>query len=172
MPLRAEKLFHRLTVESPRSVCEASRYGGQALIRRLVRFLPDWAIHYGVIRSWALKIFPIDLPWRKCCLGNIVFILDRIFFEHADNKDRHKTFEEFTFWPDQTIWFRVSCTCPWASENFPIDLQRGRCCGHNIFDRIIIKLTGNQDRHKILYEFKFQPHLIFSFGVTCWKVFP
>ena len=41
-----------------------------------------------------------------------------------------------------------------------------------IFDWIIIKLTGNQDRHKISDEFEFWPHLSIYFGITCpWAYF-
>ena len=36
-----------------------------------------------------------------------------------------------------------------------------------IFDRIFVKLAGNQDRHKISDEFKFRPDRISHFGVTC-----
>ena len=37
----------------------------------------------------------------------------------------------------------------------------------SIFDRIFIKLAGNQDRHKILDEFEFRPDGISHLGVTC-----
>ena len=36
-----------------------------------------------------------------------------------------------------------------------------------IFDRIFIKLAGNQDRHKISDEHEFWPDRISHFGVTC-----
>ena len=36
-----------------------------------------------------------------------------------------------------------------------------------IFYRNFVKLAGNQDRHKILDEFEFQPDRISHFGVTC-----
>ena len=36
-----------------------------------------------------------------------------------------------------------------------------------IFDRIFVKLAGNQDRHKISDEFKFRTDRISHFGVTC-----
>ena len=36
-----------------------------------------------------------------------------------------------------------------------------------IFDRIFVKLAGNQDRHTISDEFKFQPDRISHFRVTC-----
>ena len=36
-----------------------------------------------------------------------------------------------------------------------------------IFDWILVKLTGNQDRHKISEEFEFRPDRISHFGVTC-----
>ena len=46
----------------------------------------------------------------------------------------------------------------------------GKCCLHAssfIFDRIIIKVAGNQDRHKSLSEFDFGPDQTTHFGVTC-----
>ena len=36
-----------------------------------------------------------------------------------------------------------------------------------IFDRIIVKLAGNQDSHKISDEFEFRLDRISHFGVTC-----
>ena len=39
-----------------------------------------------------------------------------------------------------------------------------------IFYQILVKLAGNQDRHKISDEFKFRPDRISHFGVTCpWE---
>ena len=46
----------------------------------------------------------------------------------------------------------------------------GKCCLHAnsfIFDQIIIKVAGNQDRHKSLEEFDFGPDQTTHFGVTC-----
>ena len=46
----------------------------------------------------------------------------------------------------------------------------GKWCFHAslfIFDRIIIKVAGNQDRHKSLVEFDFGPNQTTHFGVTC-----
>ena len=46
----------------------------------------------------------------------------------------------------------------------------GKCCLHAglfIFDRIIIKVAGNQDRHKSSDEFDFGPDQTTHFGVTC-----
>ena len=46
----------------------------------------------------------------------------------------------------------------------------GKCCLHAssfIFDRIIIKVAGNQDGHKSLDEFDFGPDQNTHFGVTC-----
>ena len=45
-----------------------------------------------------------------------------------------------------------------------------KCCLHGnsfIFDRIIVKIVGNQDRHKSLDEFDFGPDQTIHFGVTC-----
>ena len=49
-------------------------------------------------------------------------------------------------------------------------LIMGKCCLHAnllIFDRIIIKVAGNQDRHKSLDVFDFMPDQTTHFGVTC-----
>ena len=49
-------------------------------------------------------------------------------------------------------------------------LIMGKCCRHAssfIFDRIIIKVAGNQDRHKSLVEFDLGPNQTTHFGVTC-----
>ena len=46
----------------------------------------------------------------------------------------------------------------------------GKWCLHAssfIFDQIIIKVAGNQDRHKSLVEFDFGPNQPTHFGVTC-----
>ena len=52
----------------------------------------------------------------------------------------------------------------------PHRLIMGKCCLHAssfIFDRIIIKVAGNQDRHKSSDEFDFGPDHTTHFGVTC-----
>ena len=46
----------------------------------------------------------------------------------------------------------------------------GKCCLHAgsfIFDRIIIKVADNQDRHKSLDKFDYGPDQTTHFGVTC-----
>ena len=46
----------------------------------------------------------------------------------------------------------------------------GKCCLHAssfIFDRIIINVAGNQDRHKSSKEFDFELDQTTHFGVTC-----
>ena len=58
---------------------------------------------------------------------------------------------EFEFRPDRTTDYGITCSCPLASKNFPCRLIMGKWCLHAssfIFDRIIIKVAGNQDRHK------------------------
>ena len=49
-------------------------------------------------------------------------------------------------------------------------LIMGKCCLHAdsfIFDQIIIKVAGNQDRHKSSVEFEFGPNQTTHFGVAC-----
>ena len=50
----------------------------------------------------------------KCCLHASSFIFDRIIFKVAGNQGRHKSSDEFDFWPDQTTHFGV--TCPWMTK--------------------------------------------------------
>ena len=48
-------------------------------------------------------------------------------------------------------------------------LLMGKWCLHAssfIFDRILIKVAGNQDRHKSSVEFDFGPNQTTHFGVT------
>ena len=70
----------------------------------------------------------------------------------------HKISDELKFRPDRTTDYGVSC--PRVLKKIPIDLQWGKWCLHAsslIFDRIIIKDAGYQDRHKSLHEFDFGP---------------
>ena len=79
----------------------------------------------------------------------------------------HKISDEFEFWPDRTTDYGVSC--PWASKKSH-RLIMGKWCLHAssfIFDRIIIKVAGNQDRQNSSVEFDFGPNQTTHFGVTC-----
>ena len=52
----------------------------------------------------------------------------------------------------------------------PHRLIMGKCCFNAssfIFDQIIIKFAGNQDRRKSSDEFDFGPDQTTHFGVTC-----
>ena len=46
----------------------------------------------------------------KCCLHASSFIFYRIIIKVAGNQDRHKSSDEFDFWPDQTTHFGFTCT--------------------------------------------------------------
>ena len=79
----------------------------------------------------------------------------------------HQIFDEFEFRPDRTTDYGVSCL---GRLKLSHSLIMGKCCFHVssfIFDRIIIKVVGNQDRHKSSDEFDFGPEQITYFGVTC-----
>ena len=80
----------------------------------------------------------------------------------------HKILDEFEFRPDRIIDYGVSC--PWACKKISHRFIMRKCCLHAssfIFDWIIIKVAGNQDRHKSLVEFDFGPNQTTHFGVTC-----
>ena len=97
----------------------------------------------------------------------LCFFFYQIFLELAGNEDRHKIWDEFEFRPDRTSPYRVRC--PWASEKFPTDIMGKWCLQPSsfIFDRIFVKLSGNQDSHQISDEFEFRSDQISHFGVTC-----
>ena len=56
----------------------------------------------------------------------------------------------------------IMCTLPFLNPGWSTDHASSF-----IFDRIIIKVAGNQDRHIGLDEFDFGPDQTTHFGVTC-----
>ena len=106
----------------------------------------------------------------KWCLHLFSVAFEPILFILAGNEDMHKISDEFEFRPGRTTDYGVSC--PWASKIFPMwnHIIMGKCCLHAssfIFDRITIKVAGNQDRHKSSDKFDFRPDQSTHFGVTC-----
>ena len=84
-------------------------------------------------------------------------VFDPIIFKLAGNEDMHKISDEFKFRPDRTTDYGVSCL---EVKTISYRLIMGKWCLHAssfIFDRIIIKVAGNQDRHKSSDEFDFGP---------------
>ena len=81
---------------------------------------------------------------------------------------RHKVLDEFEFQSDWTTPFGVRCY--WASKKFPKTYNWKKWCLPAIlfiFDRIFIKVAGNQARYKISDEFDFGPDRTVHVGVTC-----
>ena len=104
----------------------------------------------------------------KRCLHLFSVDFYPILFILAGNEDMHKISDEFEFQPDRTTDYGVSC--PWASKKNSHRFIMGKWCLHAspfIFDGIIIKVAGNQDRHKSSDEFDFGPDQTTHFGVTC-----
>ena len=80
----------------------------------------------------------------------------------------HKVSNQFEFRPDRTTDYGVICL--WVSKTISYRLIKGKCCLHPSsfnFYQIIIKVAGNQDRHKSLVEFDFGHNQTTHFGVTC-----
>ena len=105
---------------------------------------------------------PLTYNGGKWCLHLFWVAFDLILFILAGNEDMHKISDEFKFQPDWTTDYGISCS--WTSNR----LITGEWCLHAsslIFDRIIIKAAGNQDRHKSLVDFG--PNQTTHFGVTC-----
>ena len=64
----------------------------------------------------------------------------------------------------------TTVSCPWVSKKFSRRLTMGKWCLHAssfIFDGIIIKVAGNQDRRKSSVKFDFWSNQTTHFGVTC-----
>ena len=86
------------------------------------------------------------------------------------NNDMHKISDEFEFRPDRTTDYGVSC--PWASKKFSHTLIMGKWCLYAssfIFDRIIINVAGNQDRHKSSGDFDFGPLVSMAHLYVFWN---
>ena len=120
--------------------------------------------HFGVTCSCGRIKFSIDILW---CLHLFSVVFDPILFILAGNEDMHKVSEEFDSRPDWTTDYGVSCL-----ERLKIShrLIMGKRCLQArsfIFDRIFVKIAGNQDSHKISDEFEFWLDRISHFGVTC-----
>ena len=84
-------------------------------------------------------------------------VFDSILFILAGNEDMHTISDEFEFRPDRIPDYGVSC--PWGLK-MSHRLIMGKWCLHVssfIFDRLIIKDAGNQDRQKSSDEFSFGP---------------
>ena len=110
---------------------------------------------------------PHCLIMGKWCLHLFSVAFDPILFIVAGNADMHKISDELEFRPDRTTDYGVSCLE--RLKIFPI-LIMGKWCLHAssfIFDRIIVKVVGNQDRHNSSVEFDFGPNQTTHFGVTC-----
>ena len=95
---------------------------------------------------------------------------DLILFILADNEDMHKISDEFEFRPDRTLTTELA-----ALEHLKISHRfiTGKWCLHAspfIFDRIIIKVAGDQDMHKSSVEFDFGPNQTTHFGATWPRV--
>ena len=93
------------------------------------------------------------------CFDPILFIL-------ASNEEMHKISDEFEFRPNRTTDYGVSCLERLKNSH---RLIMGKCClqaSSFIFDRIIIKVAGNQDRHKSSQEFDFGSDQTTHFGAT------
>ena len=129
----------------------------------------------GCIRFWG------RLDRNSGCFGNrkppltyngendvsTLVVFDLILFILEGNEEMHKISDDFEFRPDRTTDYRVSCL---KRLKISHKLIMGKCCLHAssfIFDRIIIKIAGNQDRHKSSDEFDFGPDQTTHFGVTC-----
>ena len=89
------------------------------------QFRPDRTTDYGVCCLERLKVSH-RLIMGKWCLHARSFIFDRIIIKAADNKDRHKSSDEFDFGPLVSMpqiyvfcYFRVICLDCWKDHIWP-----------------------------------------------------
>ena len=105
----------------------------------------------------------------KSCLHLFSVVFDPIIFILACNEDMHKISDEFKLRPDRIADYGVSC--PWGLNKLH-RLIMGKRCLHGssfIFDGIIIKVVGNQERHKSSDEFDFGPLVSMAHLYVFWK---
>ena len=140
-------------------LCVASLGWGKRCIRFGLKLVATKSPHWLIMGK-------VMSPLFLGCFWSDPFIL-------PCNQDMHKISDKFAFRPDRTTDYGVSC--PWGLK-ISHRLTMGKLCLHAssfIFDRIIIKLAGNQDRHKSSDEFKFGPlvsmaHLYVFFLNEIW----
>ena len=128
-------------------------------------FGPDQTTHFGVTCPWMKKILhfrtwmslrPVGQSWSNFMCGIAV-----------DGERLHKVLRQI----GSKLW------CPWQ-QKAPFDLWWGKWCLHHFsvaFGPILFILAGNEDMHKILDEFEFQPDRTTDYRVSCpWasKKFP
>ena len=70
--------------------------------------------------------------------------------------------DEFEFGLDRTFSLQS-----YSPLSISIDFEWEKWFFSVTMNSIVIKLTGNEDRHKISDEFKFQQYPTSHFGVTC-----
>ena len=118
---------------------------------------------------WQQKA-PVDLKWGKWCLHLFLVVFDPVLLILAGNEDMHKISDEFEFRSDRTTDYGVSC--PWVSKKISHRLIMGKWCLHAssfIFDQIVIKVAGNQNRHKSSDEFDFGPLVSMAHLYVFWN---
>ena len=128
-------------------------------------FGPNQTTHFGVTCPWVMKILhfwtwisrkPVGQSWSNF-MCSIIGVGERL----------HKVLGQI----GSKLWFS------WQQEA-PIDLKWGKCrlrLFSVVFYRILFVLAGNEDMHKIMDEFQFQPDRTTDYGVNCpWaaKEFP
>ena len=79
----------------------------------------------------------------------------------------HKISDEFEFRPDRTTDYGVSCLERLKHFSRFIMGKSWLIASSFSFDRNIIKVAGNQDRHESSIEFDFGPNQTTHFGVIC-----
>ena len=116
--------------------------------------------HFGVTCPWAVK---------KLCLHLFSAIFGWVIVKLAGNEDRRKSLSGFQFGRGRTFHYRI--IRPWA---FPLTFEWGKWYLHRFsvtMNSVFIKLTGNEDMHKISDGFEFRSYLTSHFGITCpWVV--
>ena len=137
--------------------------------------LCPWARHFTPRKYWLITqeaMAPSRHDWKIVDWDVKPQHNQPTFFKLAGNEDTHKISDEFEFQPDWITDYRVSCL---EVLKISCRLIMGKLCLHAssfIFDRIVITVAGNQDRHKSSDEFNFRPlvsmvHYMFSEMRAC-----
>ena len=148
-----------------------------------VEFASAWdqTTHFGVTCPWVTKIShfltwislkPVGQSWSNfmCSIIGVGERLHKVLGQIGSKlwfpwqQNMHKISDEFEFRPDRTIDY----------GGLKISHRRimGKWCLHAssfIFDRIIIKVAGNHDRHKSSGEFDFGPLVSIAHLYVFWN---
>ena len=131
------------------------------------------SFNFSLIAPLAVELAPLwaSKKDRKICNGSEVssccpsaLLVRFILFSLAGKKNKHKSYNELAFQPDQTLNCGVSC--PWVSGKISIDLQWEKCWDHSY----VFIFNGSFSFLLVSEKLKFSFAFIFMRSFSFWQV--